>query len=90
MEEKVFKIKEVNRGFDRLVYQAKNDSDQIVYYCFQDDFGITFYRCSDCDYFEPQRKIKLRNNNILKMFEIPSGDSEIENKVRQYLTNEII
>ena len=84
--EKTFKIHHVDNGFCRVNYQAVNADGQTVYYCLQDEGkrygGVVCYRC--CGDFEPNYSIRYPKN----LFEVPTGNSEIEVAVREYLTSE--
>lgn len=85
-EKKDFTIYSIDNGFCRINYKAKNSNNQTVYYCLQDEGkafgGVVCYRCSKD--FEPNYPIRYAKSR----FEIPSGDSDIEKVVREYLTKE--
>ena len=83
---KTFKIHSIDNVFCRINYTFKNAQGQKLYYCLQDEGknygGVICYR-SSVD-LEPCYKVMAK----LSDFEIPTGDSEIEVVVREYLTKE--
>ncbi len=85
MSDKTFKIKYLDNGYCRIVYEAVNADNQKIYYCLQDEGdncgGVVCYRMSGVD-GEPDYERKYHRNK----FEIPIGDSDIEIIVRKYLT----
>ena len=82
------KIISVDNGFCRVNYVAKNDADQNVYYCIQDEGNndVQFYRCTGQPWCEPNYTIKCSDWSII---EIPTGDSEIEITVRDFLNKKL-
>lgn len=83
-----FKIEYEDNGFCRIVYSAINEDNKKVYYCLQDegeDFGgIVCYRCSNSD-GEPCYPIVYDYSR----FEIPTGSTEIEISVRNFIQSHI-
>jgi len=83
---KDFTIHSIDNGFCRVNYKAKNCAGETVFYCLQDEGknygGVVCYRCSRD--FEPNYSIKYNRNR----FEVPTGNSDIEIVVREYLTKE--
>jgi hypothetical protein len=84
---KDFLIHSIDNGFCRVNYKAKNSAGEIVFYCLQDEGqrygGVACYRCSKD--FEPEYPIFTFRYD---QFEIPTGDTQIEIAVREYLTKE--
>ena len=80
---KTFTIESIDNGYCRVNYKATNSEGQVVFYCLQDEGdrygGVICYRCSDG--FEPQHEIRYKRS----MFEVPTGYSDIEIIVRNYL-----
>lgn len=75
----MFKISNVSPG--QVTYQIKNNKRQSIYYCFIEDFKeIVMCRCSQD--LEPSHGISLAKNIQI---ELPTGDSGIEKKVRNYI-----
>lgn len=85
MKDKDFKIHSIDNGFCRVNYTAENSAGQTLIYCLQDEGanygGVVCYRCSGD--FEPNYEIKYGKDR----FEVPTGDSDIEKVVREYLTD---
>lgn len=77
----MLKIHSIDNGFCRINYVGKNTDNQNVYYCLQDEGqdGIHLYR-STCD-LEPSHEC----NAIASIFEVPTGDTQIEVSVRNRL-----
>ena len=79
------KIYEIDNGFCRISYKVKNLHDQTIYYCIQDEGD----QCGNCIIYrqtsdgEPDYPIKLDFTQV--EFEIPTGDSDIEIAVRDFL-----
>lgn len=89
MSEKILKITDVDNGFCRVNYVARNDDNQKVYYCIQNDGppdGLNLYRCTDQPWREPSHIKKCTDWNI---FEIPTGDSAIEIEIRDFLNKKL-
>jgi hypothetical protein len=82
---KDFNIYCIDNGYCRVNYVAKNPAGQRVYYCLQDEGknfgGVICYRCSNDD-FEPDYPIVYGRDR----FEVPTGNSDIEVVIRDYLT----
>lgn len=88
MSDKLLKIMDIDNGFCRVVYVAKNNNGQKVFYCLQDegDENIQFYRCTDYSYIEPDYTVKCKDWTIM---EIPTGDSCIEKIVRDFINKKL-
>lgn len=73
-------------GFCRIVYISKNDKNQKILYCLQDDGsrfgGVKLYRCSLDG--EPSYEIKLKPNSGFE-FEKPTGESGLEKLVKIWI-----
>lgn len=82
----IFKIEDVDQGFCRVLYSTKNDQNQKIYYCIQEEFknSCVLYRCSQGPYFEPMSPSKIKAEATIIM-EVPSGDTQLEQAVRQYI-----
>jgi len=83
---KAFWVHSVDNGFCRVNYVTRNPKGPRLFYCLQDEGnahgGVICYRCSHD--FEPSHAVE--HPKIL--FEIPEGNSDIEQIVRDYLTKE--
>jgi len=81
------KIHSIDNGFCRVMYYVKNNNNQTLYYCLQDEGanygGVILYRCTPDG--EPDYPCEFQGENIWSMFEVPSGDTEIEVAVRAFL-----
>lgn len=79
-------IHSVDNGFCRINYKAKNNNNETIYYCLQDEGaahgGVLCYRSTQD--MEPSHQVKGNR----ELFEVPAGDSAIEKAVREYLTKE--
>ena len=84
--EKVFKIKDIDQGYCRVLYGIKNDDNQEVYYCIQEEYKNTckFYRCTLGPYYEPMYPANVKSGSEV-LIEAPKGDSELEKAVRNYI-----
>ena len=82
----MFKIYGIDNGYWQITYKIKNGENQHIYYCLQDEGenygGVLLYRMTSDG--EPSHECKMNNDNFSK-FEIPSGDSNIEKVVRNFL-----
>lgn len=87
-----FKIVEINQGYCRILYKAKNDLGQYAYYCLQDEgenySGVLMYRCTATPWCEPNYEVKLKENNTVS-FEIPKGNTKLEDNVRKWISNNV-
>lgn len=80
-----FKIVKVDNGFCQITYATRNADNQRIFYCLQDNGlqgGIRLLRCTQ--EHEPSHEVTLKPEYI-NLFEIPTGDSELENKGRHWL-----
>lgn len=79
----MMKIHSIDNGFCRVNYVKKNNQNQLIHCCIQDDGrggGVNVYRQTKDG--EPQNKIIPVRYDI---FQIPTGDSAIEIIVRDFL-----
>ena len=86
-----YKIKEIDQGYCRVLYEVKVTNDKksySVWYCIQEDFKdqCEFYRCGLGPYYEPMYPAKFKEGAIAEI-ELPKGDSQLEKAVRDYVTN---
>ena len=78
----ILKIYSIDQGFCRVNYRYKNDSDQMIYYCIQDEGSyVVRYRCTDTPEIEPSHEVAV----IKSCFEVPKGTDELSTKVREFL-----
>jgi hypothetical protein len=87
-----YKIHSINPGFCRIHYVTRNDKNESLYYCLQDDGrgadwanssnGIVLYRCSKD--WEPSYPINFKLP-ARELMEIPTGDSELELKAKEWI-----
>jgi len=82
--EKLLKIYSVDNGFCRVNYSVKNEENQTVYYCIQEEFDDVFVCYRSTAEEEPQYKVVC----IKSIWEVPTGNSTIEKGVRKFLTGE--
>lgn len=75
-----FKVFDVNEGHCQITYWTKNNFDQRIFYCLQDNHGIRPMRCTQEG--EPEHEVVIKNYSL---WDIPQGDSKIEIKARQFL-----
>jgi hypothetical protein len=83
----VFRIVDIDQGFCRVLYEARNSNDEKVYYCIQQEgqgMGCVFYRCSGSPWFEPSHPVKIRDGACISI-EAPHGDSELERAVYNHI-----
>ncbi len=85
-----FKIVEVNNGFCRIVYSCKNDENQKIFYCLQDEGdgfgGIKLYRCTG--EFEPEYEVRSFKDGVKARFEKPKGSSDLEKNAIKWIEGE--
>jgi hypothetical protein len=83
---KDFTIHSIDNGFCRVNYKAVNAAGETIFYCLQDEGkrygGVICYRSTKD--FEPNYPIGYSRDR----FEVPTGDSDIEKVIRDYLTKE--
>ena len=81
---KDFNIYCIDNGYCRVNYVATNEAGQRIYYCLQDEGkrfgGVICYRSTADE--EPNYPIAYGRDR----FEVPTGNSDIEIVVRDYLT----
>ncbi len=86
MSTKLLQIYDIDNGFCRINYVAKNSNNLRVCYCLQDEGenygGVTQYRSTQD--WEPDNKVTSKK----KIWEVPTGNSDIEIAVRAYLTKD--
>lgn len=83
----MFKIKDIDQGFCRVLYETKNSNDERIYYCIQQEgqgMGCVFYRCSGSPWFEPDRPVAIRVGMSIDI-EVPAGNTELEEAVRDHI-----
>lgn len=78
----LWNITEVDEGFCKIVYSKETSR-----VCFLDE-GSSIRCMTITDYDEPCTEIKLAKH-AFKMFELPSGDSELQRRVRAFLEDGI-
>lgn len=83
---KPFKIHLLDQGFCRIVYITKNPANQTIYYCLQNDAGeeVTLNKCTKEG--EPAYAVYL-NAPAIDLFEIPTGNSELEKLCAKWIAN---
>lgn len=81
-----FKIVDIDQGYCRVLYEVKNNNEQKVYYCIQQESGsaCVFYRCTDSPWCEPSHPVKIKEGMTVEL-EAPTGDTELEQAVRHYI-----
>jgi hypothetical protein len=84
------KIVEVNPGFCQITYSCRNDQDQRIFYCLQDNgYGgktqIRLLRATQ--EYEPDYEINKLKEGYYFEFEVPTGDSNIEAACREYIAS---
>jgi hypothetical protein len=89
MSNLVFKIKEIDQGFCRILYETKVSNEEksySVWYCIQEDFKdvCELYRCGLGPYFEPSHPVKFKEGIMVEV-EVPKGQTQLENAVRAYI-----
>jgi hypothetical protein len=84
-----FNLEETNEGFCRVVFNVKNDKDEKIFYCFQDEGenagGIQLYRCNIDPVeggYEPAYKVKI---NAPIVFAIFDPKNKLEEKVYHFI-----
>jgi len=78
-----YKIKRIDNGFCIILYSVKNENDETIFYGLQDGLsGIELMRCTRDG--EPSHGANF--NRPVRM-ERPTGESEIECKVRDYIND---
>lgn len=91
MPKNVLNIHSIDNGFCRVMYSAKNEDNQTVYYCLQDEGenygGVILYRCTQDG--EPDYPCRFDSGAGWDIFEVPQGDSDIEKVVRNFLEKQI-
>lgn len=74
-------------GHCQITYSAKNDLDQKIVYCLQDNGekfgGVRLMRCSEDG--EPCHEIKIDSTKYIPVFEKPPGDSRLEKLVKEWI-----
>lgn len=74
-------------GHCQITYTTKNENGQRLVYCLQDQGekfgGIRLMRCSQDN--EPSHEVRLKGP---ASFEMPTGDSKLEEKVKQWIKNQ--
>lgn len=82
-----FKIKSIDQGYCRILYETRNSSDEKIYYCLQEDYNdqpVNLYRCTQQPWCEPDYIVTIKKDAVLE-FEIPTGDTQLENKVKEWI-----
>ena len=82
----MMKIHSVDNGFCKVNYKTKNAVGETIYYCLMDSGvnhgGVQCYRT--CRMFEPSYVVTCNH----ELFEVPTGDTQVEIAVRKYLTED--
>ncbi len=82
-----FKLHSIDSGFCRIFYTTRNEHNERLIYCLQDDgrnMGVSLYRCSQDG--EPSYKVKFKFD-LKDNFEAPKGDTELEQNCKRYIEN---
>lgn len=79
------KIEYIDNGFCRIVYSIRNEQDQKIFYCLQDEGkhdGIKMYRCTK----EHEPSHVAKPNSVISI-EIPKGQTDLEKGIFEYINN---
>lgn len=75
-------------GHCQITYTAKNDHNETIVYCLQDNGekfgGVRLMRCSQDG--EPSHEVKFRKD-VKALFEKPQGDSRLEKLIVSWIEN---
>lgn len=78
----IWKIHEIDQGFDRIVFRAWSCNGIILrYICIQVEGKPVLYSFDE----EPGYPIDSSRIEIIQRIEVPTGMSELESQVRQFI-----
>ena len=79
----IWKIHEIDQGFDRIVFRAYSCNGVILdcYICIQVEGKPVLYSFDE----EPGYPLDTSRIKIIQRIEVPTGMSDLENQVRQFI-----